>query len=95
MEHAESTIRVLDALKRMGVRISIDDFGTGYSSLSNLKRFPIHSLKIDRGFVADIDGGGEGGAIVKAVIALARSLISPGGLPFPSPSPPRPLPIAR
>jgi diguanylate cyclase (GGDEF)-like protein len=74
MEHAESTIRVLHALKRMGVRISIDDFGTGYSSLAYLKRFPIDILKIDKSFVRDIREDADDAAIVRTIAALGRSL---------------------
>lgn len=49
--------RVFDALARIGVFISIADFGTGYSSLINLRRLPAAQLKIDRGFIGDIEAG--------------------------------------
>lgn len=54
----------------------LDDFGTGYSALSYLHRFPISALKIDRSFVADLgQPGGKGSkAVVKAILALAKSL---------------------
>ncbi|OHC62610.1 MAG: diguanylate cyclase [Rhodocyclales bacterium GWA2_65_19] len=74
MQDAESAIGMLRALKGMGVRISVDDFGTGYSSLSYLKRFPIDILKIDKSFVRDLPDDEEDAAIVRAIIALARSL---------------------
>jgi EAL domain-containing protein (putative c-di-GMP-specific phosphodiesterase class I) len=57
-----------------GVRIALDDFGTGYSSLSYLRRFPFDKIKIDRTFVQESSENADSLAIVKAVIALGRSL---------------------
>ena len=58
----------------MGLRFAIDDFGTGYSSLAYLKRFPIHSIKIDRSFVKDMMNHSEDASIVKTIISMAHSL---------------------
>ena len=74
MQHAESTLAVLGALKTMGVGLAVDDFGTGYSSLSYLRRFPIDCLKIDQSFVRDILSGTDDVPIVRAVITMAKSL---------------------
>lgn len=74
MNDAPTVIKTLDALDALGVRLSLDDFGTGYSSLAYLKTFPIHTLKIDRSFVADIDTNFTDQAIAKTTITLAHSL---------------------
>ncbi|MBX3648477.1 MAG: GGDEF domain-containing response regulator [Rhodocyclaceae bacterium] len=74
MHDAETAVGMLRALKHMGVKLSIDDFGTGYSSLSYLRRFPIDILKIDKSFVGTLGVNEEDTAIVRAIMALAKSL---------------------
>jgi diguanylate cyclase (GGDEF)-like protein len=65
---------LLDALVAVGVHITLDDFGTGYSSLSYLHRFPVSTVKIDRSFIATLDGGGEHTALVQTIIVLAHNM---------------------
>jgi len=74
MAHTERTIKTLQALKGMGVRLAIDDFGTGFSSLSYLKRFPLDVLKIDRTFIKDITTDPDDAAITVATIEMAHTL---------------------
>lgn len=64
----------LQALKKLGVRISIDDFGTGYSNLSYLQRFAVDKLKVDQSFVKHLMRGSQDVALVRAIIQMARSL---------------------
>jgi EAL domain-containing protein (putative c-di-GMP-specific phosphodiesterase class I) len=66
--------RKLQTLAAHGVMIAIDDFGTQYSSLSYLQKFPIHTLKIDKSFVWEIDREYRQHAIIKAIISIAHGL---------------------
>ncbi|MBL0386855.1 EAL domain-containing protein [Tumebacillus sp. ITR2] len=74
MHNIDFVISKLMQLERLGVHISIDDFGTGFSSLSYLKKFPIHTLKIDRSFIQDITTDPDDASIVTAIRWMARSL---------------------
>jgi diguanylate cyclase (GGDEF)-like protein/PAS domain S-box-containing protein len=74
MDDMPQTVATLDQLKAMGVSISIDDFGTGYSSLSYLKRYPFHTLKIDRAFVGELPSNLDDVALVEAVLVMAKRL---------------------
>ena len=71
---ASTTSASIEELHRLGVAIVLDDFGTGHASLTHVKRLPIDRLKIDRGFVANIEQNGEDAAIVRMLIGLARDL---------------------
>jgi diguanylate cyclase (GGDEF)-like protein len=71
----ESTgIAMLSEFRGHGIRVAIDDFGTGYSSLHYLTRLPVDILKIDRSFVAELNGTPEGSGITEAVLRLSQVL---------------------
>lgn len=74
MQNPVETVRLLNSLKQLGVKLSIDDFGTGYSSLSMLKRFPLDALKIDRSFVDGLPQDRDSAAITQAVLAMGHKL---------------------
>ncbi|WP_323158165.1 putative bifunctional diguanylate cyclase/phosphodiesterase [Pseudomonas viridiflava] len=74
MHDADASLAVLKQLSAMGVDLSIDDFGTGYSSLMYLKRLPANEIKIDRGFVRDLEHDSDDAAIVSAIVAVGQAL---------------------
>ena len=74
MDDPEEALEQLHRLRELGLRLAIDDFGTGYSSLLRLKRLPVQKLKIDQGFVAGVPWDDDDAAIVRVVIALAKSM---------------------
>jgi diguanylate cyclase len=67
-------LHVIRQIKAMGVTIAIDDFGAGYSSLETLRAFPFDKIKLDRSFTHELENDLEAKAIVRAVVALAKSL---------------------
>ncbi|MFB2682895.1 EAL domain-containing protein [Shewanella mangrovisoli] len=74
IKQPEMAITVMQQLAKMGVSLALDDFGTGYSSLSYLKRFPIHTLKIDKAFVDDIDKSDRDLKMVDSIITIAHNM---------------------
>lgn len=74
IKQPEKAIKVMQQLSKMGVSLALDDFGTGYSSLSYLKRFPIHTLKIDKAFVDDIDKSDRDLKMVDSIITIAHNM---------------------
>jgi diguanylate cyclase (GGDEF)-like protein len=74
LDGGDTTLRLLHALRALGVRIALDDFGTGYSSLSYLQSFPFDKLKIDRSFIQNLLTRDGASAIVHAITELANAL---------------------
>jgi diguanylate cyclase (GGDEF)-like protein/PAS domain S-box-containing protein len=74
LQDPNSTAKVLETLKGLGVHFALDDFGTGYSSLSYMRRFPIDTLKIDQSFLRDVVSDSDNASIVQAVIGMGKSL---------------------
>jgi diguanylate cyclase (GGDEF)-like protein/PAS domain S-box-containing protein len=68
------TFNILRSLRALGIHISMDDFGTGYSSLSYLRSFPVDKIKIDQSFIRGLEATDGSDMIVRALIALGRSL---------------------
>lgn len=69
-----STVEIMMLLEKIGIKLLIDDFGTGYASLSYLQRYNFDSVKIDRSYINNIFTNEQDAKLVKAVIAMAKSL---------------------
>ncbi|MDX1696538.1 MAG: bifunctional diguanylate cyclase/phosphodiesterase, partial [Ketobacteraceae bacterium] len=74
MDDTHRTLRTLEGLRSLGVRVALDDFGTGYSSLSYLTRFPFTTLKIDRCFITECVRNAQSASIVHSIIQLCKNL---------------------
>lgn len=74
MTNDPRTRRTLDILKEQGFGLSLDDFGTGYASLAYIRDFPFDKLKIDRSYVAAIDGNERGAEMIRAIVGFGRIL---------------------
>ncbi|MDG1581815.1 bifunctional diguanylate cyclase/phosphodiesterase [Pseudomonas sp. GOM6] len=74
IQNLDDTIAKMHRLKKLGLSFAMDDFGTGYSSLTYLKRLPVDVLKIDQSFVRDATHDPNDAEIIRAIVAMARSL---------------------
>ncbi|AHG49024.1 diguanylate cyclase (plasmid) [Rhizobium leguminosarum bv. trifolii CB782] len=74
LERTTENLDILNTLNVLGVQVSLDDFGTRYSSLDHLMNFPFDTIKIDRGFIRDIETDEKCQTIVRFVILLAHGL---------------------
>lgn len=70
-------LNILRQIRELGVSIAIDDFGTGYSSLATLRSFPFDKIKLDRSFMNEVEHSEQSKAIVRAILALGKSLSVP------------------
>jgi diguanylate cyclase len=77
VQDRQRTLEMLKEIKALGVTIALDDFGTGYSSLETLRAFPFDKIKLDRSFMSEIESDQQARAIIRAVLALGKSLEIP------------------
>jgi EAL domain-containing protein (putative c-di-GMP-specific phosphodiesterase class I) len=70
-------LHVLRQIKALGVCVALDDFGTGYSSLETLRAFPFDKIKLDQVFASELETSPQATAIIRAVLALGKSLSIP------------------
>jgi hypothetical protein len=74
LQKTETVENQLNRLVDIGFRLALDDYGTGYSSISYLKKFPIHTIKIDRSFIQNVTIRKEDEVIIKSIIELGKGL---------------------
>ncbi|MQA33805.1 putative bifunctional diguanylate cyclase/phosphodiesterase [Modestobacter roseus] len=71
---ADATLHAVDQVTESGVTLALDDFGTGYSAITALHRLPIHTVKIDRSFVADVVTQPATAALVQGLLQLGQGM---------------------
>ena len=66
--------QIVKALHGLGVLIAIDDYGTGFSSLGYLRDLRVHSLKLDKSFIVDLETRQQNRVIVESTVQMAHAL---------------------
>ncbi|MBL8860157.1 MAG: EAL domain-containing protein [Planctomycetes bacterium] len=74
LHKGDSTVKLLENLKALGIGLAIDDFGTGYSSLNYIKRFPIDTLKIDQSFIRDMLTSEQDSTLTTSIVLMGKGL---------------------
>jgi EAL domain-containing protein (putative c-di-GMP-specific phosphodiesterase class I) len=74
LQIGDGVFEVLERIRRLGVQLALDDFGAGYSSLGSIKSLPFDRIKIDRSLIQDLAQDTNNRSIVRAIIAMGRSL---------------------
>jgi len=74
VEDEKAAVTMINQLHKLGAEVHLDDFGTGYSSLSQLARIPLDCIKLDQSFVRGINHNSVSQALVRAIVAVARTL---------------------
>jgi diguanylate cyclase (GGDEF)-like protein len=77
IEDKVRTLHMLRQIRGIGVTVAIDDFGIGYSSLDTLRSFPFDKIKLDQSFIRELDQHPQSKAIIRAVMALGKSMSIP------------------
>ena len=73
-DNAEELLKVMERLRSKGFEIEMDDFGSGYSSLNMLSSMPVDILKMDRGFILNIEHNPQDFRLVQLILDIARNL---------------------
>ncbi|CAG1770520.1 partial putative signaling protein, partial [uncultured bacterium] len=74
MEDMDRSIKILEELNDMGIKIMLDDFGTGFSAINNLRFLPVSGIKIDLSLTRDVATNSDAATIAKAIISMAHGL---------------------
>jgi EAL domain-containing protein (putative c-di-GMP-specific phosphodiesterase class I) len=77
MKNPAESVRILSAVRSLGVRVAIDNFGTGYASMATLQRIPADKIKLDRSLVQTVDQDENSAAICRSIVSLAHGFKLP------------------
>lgn len=77
IQNPQRARKTLDLLRETGVKIALDDFGSGFSSVGYLRQFGFDRIKLDRSLVESVGESSRAVEMLRATVALARSLDMP------------------